>query len=176
MLEIKTKLSTAFHPQTNGQTKQMNQELEQYLQFFINHRQKDWPEWLALAEFVINNKVYSAIKVSLFMVNYGREMRIGADIRKKEKVEKAMEFVERMKKVQEKARAALRKVQEEMKRQADRERKEVEEWKKGDKVMLSMKDLVFKKRLVKKLVDQYVSPYTIEEVVSTNVVKLQLLT
>jgi len=176
MLKIKTKLSTAFHPQTDRQTKQMNQELEQYLQFFIDHRQKDWPEWLALAEFVINNKVYSATKISLFMVNYGRKMRMGADIRKKRKVEKATEFAERMKKVQEKAGTALRKAQEEMKRQADRERKEVEEWKKGDKVMLSMKDLVFKERLVKKLVNQYVGLYIIEEVVSTNAVKLRLLT
>jgi len=44
MLGIKTKLSTAFHPQTDGQTERMNQELEQYLWFFIEHRQKDWPE------------------------------------------------------------------------------------------------------------------------------------
>ncbi len=50
-----------------------------------------------------------------------------------------------MKKMQEEARAALKKVQEDMKRQVDRERKEVEDWKKGDRVMLSMKDLVFKK-------------------------------
>ena len=63
-----------------------------------------------------------------------------------------------------------------MKRQADKGRKESEKWKKGDRVMLSTKDLVFKERLMKKLVDQYVGPYTIEEVVSTNVVKLQLLT
>ena len=49
------------------------------------------------------------------MENYGRELRIGADIRKKGKVEKAMEFAEKMKKVQEKTRVALRKVQEEMK-------------------------------------------------------------
>jgi len=61
-----------------------------------------------------------------------------------------------------------------MKRQADKGRKETEDWKKGDKVMLSTKDLVFKERLVKKLVDCYVGPYAIEEVVSTNVVKLQL--
>ena len=47
----------------------------------------------------------------------------------------------------------MRKVQEVMKKQADRRRKEVEEWKKEDKLILSMKDLVFKKRLVKKLVD-----------------------
>jgi len=44
MLGIRTKLSTAFHPQTDGQTERMNQELEQYLRFFIEHRQKDWPE------------------------------------------------------------------------------------------------------------------------------------
>jgi len=65
----------------------------------------------------------------------------------------AMEFVERMKNVQKEVGVVLRKVQEEMKKQADRGRKEVEEWKKENKVMLSMKDLVFKKRLVKKLVD-----------------------
>jgi len=44
MLGIKTKLSTAFYPQTDGQMERMNQELEQYLRFFIEHRQKDWPE------------------------------------------------------------------------------------------------------------------------------------
>ena len=105
------------------------------------------------AEFAINNKVYSAMKISLFMANYGRELRRRADIRKKEKVEKAMEFEERMKRVQEKAGAILKKVQEDMKRQADRGRKESEEWKKGDRVMLSTKNLVFKERLVRKLVD-----------------------
>ena len=50
------------------------------------------------------------------MANYRREVRMGGDIRKKEKVEKAMEFVERMKRVQEEAGAALKKMQEEMKR------------------------------------------------------------
>jgi len=55
----------------------MNQKLEQYLQFFVDHRQKDWPEWLVLAEFAVNNKVYSITKVSPFMANYGREVRMG---------------------------------------------------------------------------------------------------
>ena len=53
--------------------------------------------------------------VFLFMVNYGRELRIRADIRRKEKVEKTIEFVERMKKVQEEVGAILKKAQEEMK-------------------------------------------------------------
>jgi len=146
--------------------------LEQYLRFFVEHRQKDWLEWLALAEFAVNNKVYTATKVLPFMANYERELRIRGNIRKRGKVEKAMEFVERMKKIYEEAEAALKKAQEDMKRQADRGRKEIEDWKKGDKVLLSTKDLVFKERPARKLVDQYIGPYTIKEVVSTNVVKL----
>ena len=82
---------------------------------------------MASPEFAVNNKVHSTTKVSPFMANYRRELRIGGDIRKKGKVEKAMEFVERLKKVQEEAGAALRKAQEEMKRYADRKRKETEE-------------------------------------------------
>ena len=172
MLGIETRFLTVFHPQTDGQTEQMNQELEQYLRFFVDHMQKDWPEWLVSAEFAVNNRVHTAMKVSLFMANHGRELRMGGNIRKSGKVEKAMEFVERMKKVQKEAGAALKKAQEDMKRQADRERKETKDWKKGDRVLLSNKDLVFKERLVRKLVDQYIGPYTIEEVVSTNTVKL----
>ena len=57
----------------------------------------------------MNNKIHTATKVSLFMVNYRRELRMRGDIRKKGKVESAMEFVERMKKVHEEAGAALKK-------------------------------------------------------------------
>ena len=83
ILGIETKLSTSFHLQTDGQTEQINQELEQYLWFFVDHRQNNWPEWLALVEFVVNNKVYLVAKVSPFMVNYGRELRMETDIRRK---------------------------------------------------------------------------------------------
>ena len=100
---------------------------------------------------------------------------MGGDIRKKGKVESAKEFVEKMKKVQEKVRVALRKTQEEMKKYTDRGRRETEVWKRGDRVLLSTKDLVFKERPSKKLIERYVGPYAIEEVVSLNVVKLQLL-
>ena len=112
--------------------------------------------------------------MSLFIVNYGRELRIGGDIRKRGKVEKATEFVERMKKVHKEAGAALKKAQEDIKKQVDRERKESEDWKKGDKVMLSTKDLVFKEIPARKLIERYVGPYKIEEVVLMNVVKLRL--
>jgi len=77
-----------------------------------------------LAEFAVNNKVHLATKVFLFMADYGRELRMEADIRKKGK---AIEFAERIKNIQEEAGVALKKTQEEIKQQADRERKEGEE-------------------------------------------------
>ena len=129
---------------------------------------------MAAAEFAINNKVYTVTKVSLFMANYRKEMRMGGDIRRKGKVKSVTEFVERMKKVHKEAEVVLRKTQKEMKRYADRGRKETEKWKKGDWVLLSTKDLVFKERPSKKLTERYMGPYAIEEVVSSNAVKLQL--
>ena len=99
MLGIETRLPMVFHPQTNGQTEWMNQELEQYLRFFTEYRQRDWPEWLATTEFAVNNKVHTVIKVLSFMKNYGRELRMGANIRRKGKVEKVTEFAERIKRV-----------------------------------------------------------------------------
>jgi len=68
----------------------------------------------------------------------------------------------------------LKKAQEEMKRYVDKKRKEAEDWRMGDKVMLSTKDLVFKERLVRKLVERYIGPYEIEEVILINVIKLRL--
>jgi len=127
-----------------------------------------------VAEFMVNNKVHMATKVLPFMANYGKELRMGGDIRRKGKVESVMEFMERMKKVYEEVEAALKKTQKEMKRYADKSRKEMEKWEKGDRVLLSTKDLVFKERPARKLTERYIGLYAIEEVVSLNVVKLQL--
>ena len=131
---------------------------------------------MASAEFTVNNKAHTATKMLPFIANYGRELRIGGDIRKKRKVESAMEFAEKMKKVHEEAGVALKRIQEEMKRYADHSRKETENWKKGDRVLLSTKDLVFKERSTRKLTERYIGTYAIEEVVLTNAVKLQLPT
>ena len=100
---------------------------------------------------------------------------MGIDLRRKGKIEKATEFAERIRKVQEEVEVALMKAQKEMKKQVDRGRRKAENWEVGDRVMLSMKDLVFKERLAKKLIERYVGLYEIEEVVSKNVVKLKLL-
>jgi len=83
--------------------------LEQYLRFFIDHRQKNWPEWLASAEFAVNNKVHLATKLSSFMANYGRELRIELDIRKKKKIKKSERVC---KKDEEKARKSRGNIKE----------------------------------------------------------------
>ena len=88
ILEIKTKLFISLHPQTDRQTEQMNQKLEQYLEFFVDYKQKDWPKWLTSAEFSVNNKVYLVTKMSLFMANHSKKLRMEVDIKRKEKQKK----------------------------------------------------------------------------------------
>ena len=70
LLEIQTKLSTTYHPQTDRQIERINQELEQYLRVFIDHRQEQWPDWLGMAEFAYNNKIHMVTKISPFKANY----------------------------------------------------------------------------------------------------------
>ena len=141
LLGIQIKLSTAYHPQTDGQTERINQELEQYLRVFINHRQEQWPDWLGTAEFAYNNKIYTAIKILPFKANYGQDPRMGFEGRRKRKYEAVGKFVQRMKKIQEEAKVVLEKAQEEMKKFVNRRQREEEEYKVGDLVLLSTKDL-----------------------------------
>ena len=114
ILEIKSKISIAFYPQTDGQTKRINQELEQYLRMFIDHRQEQWPDWLGTAEFVYNSKVYSSTKISPFKANYEQDPRMGFKVRKKGKYEGAEKFVMKIKEIQEEAKVALGKAQKEI--------------------------------------------------------------
>jgi len=110
MLGIESKLSTVFHSQTDRQTERVNQELEQYLRMFIDHRQEQWPDWLGTAEFVYNNKTHSSTKVLPFKANYRQDPRIGFEMRRKGKYEGVEKFIMKMKEIQEEAKAALGKV------------------------------------------------------------------
>ena len=134
MLGIKSKLSTAFHPQTDGQTERINQKLEQYLRMFIDHRQEQWPEWLGTAEFIYNNKAHSSTRTLPFKANYGQDPRMGFEERKKGKYAGAEKFVEKIKEIQEEAKAVLRKAQEDMRKYTDRKRSDADEYKVGDLV------------------------------------------
>ena len=72
LLGIKMNPSTAYHPQTDGQTEYINQEVKQYLRLFVNYRQDNWAEWLPLTEFSYNDKIQSSTGYSPFYLNYGQ--------------------------------------------------------------------------------------------------------
>jgi hypothetical protein len=72
-LGIKQKLTTSFHPQTNGQTERLNQVLEQYLRNYINYPQNDWVKWLPAAQTAYNSATTETTGVSPFFANYGFE-------------------------------------------------------------------------------------------------------
>ena len=176
MLGIKSKLSMVFHPQIDGQTERVNQELEQYLRILIDHRQEQWPEWLGTAEFAYNNKVHSSTKTLPFIANYEQDPRMGFEGRKKGKYAGAEKFMEKIREIQEKAKAVLEKAQEDMKKYADRKRAEVEEYKVGDLVMLSTRDLKYQivRRRTEKLTERFVGSYKIKRIILMNVVELEL--
>jgi len=154
----------------------VNQELEQYLRMFIDHRQEQWPEWLGTAEFAYNNKVHSSTQMTSFKANYRQDPRMGFEGRKKGKYEGAKKFIEKIKEIQEEARVALEKAQEEMKKYADRKRGEVNNYKVGDLVMLSTKDLKYQMvgRRTEKLTERFVGPYKVKKIVPSNAVELEL--
>ena len=89
---------------------------------------------------------------------------------------KAEEFAAKMKEIQEEAQAALRKAQEEMKKQADQYRGEVEEYKVGDMVLLSTRDLKWQiiRRRTDKLTERFVEPYRVKGIISSNAIELEL--
>jgi len=143
---------------------------------FIDHRQEQWPDWLGIAEFVYNNKIYSSTKMLPFKANYGQDPRIEFKARKKEKYKGVEKFVTKMKEIQKEAKAVLEKVQEEIKKYTDRKREEVDKYKVGDLVILSTKDLKYNivGRRTEKLTKRFVGLYKVKKIISVNIVELEL--
>jgi len=114
--------------------------------------------------------------MSPFKANYGQDPRMGFEGRKKGKYAGAEKFVEKMKEIQEEAKAALGKAQADMKKYADKKRSDIEGYKVGDLVMLSTKDLKYQMvgRRTEKLMERFVGPYRIKKIVSLNTVELEL--
>jgi len=75
-MSIDHRLSTGFHPQTDGQTECQNQTMEQYLRDFCNYQQDNWVELLPLAEFAYNNSVYGSTRMTPFWALYQRHPKM----------------------------------------------------------------------------------------------------
>ena len=165
--------STAYHPQTDGQTERVNQEIEQYLRIFVNHHQSDWSEWLAMAAFSYNNKVHTSTGYSPFYLNKGFHPNSGTNVPREFKNETVEEFVERMKKLREEAESSLKAAQEMMKRYYDRKRSDSKKYKVGDKVWLEGYH-IHTDRPMKKLDDKRYGPFKILEKIGKSSYKLAL--
>jgi transposase InsO family protein len=173
LLGINTHLSTAYHPQTDGQTERINQEVEQYLRVFCNHRQNDWSEWLTLAEFAYNNRQGASTHETPFFLNYGRHPRMGFEPVKQTNVQGAAEFSNEMKESWKEARSALTMAAEDMARFYNEHRREAPEILEGDRVWLSSKNLRTD-RPSKKLDYKRLGPFKVIKRISSHAYRLEL--
>jgi hypothetical protein len=70
LLNIDGAPSTTYHPQTDGQTEQANQEVEQYLRIYTNYQQDNWSDWLDITEFALNDQIHTGTQQTPFMMMY----------------------------------------------------------------------------------------------------------
>ena len=173
MLDIQGNPSTAYHPQTDGQTERINQEIEQYLRIYVNHAQDDWVEWTALAEFTYNNRQQSSTGYSPFYLYTGHHPNMASNARRETHNESVEQFTERMKKIREDAQSALRNAADIMKRYYDRNQKEPIQYKPGDKVWLEA-DHLTPQRPARKLTERRLGPFVVLSKVGQSVYKLKI--
>ncbi|SJL18318.1 uncharacterized protein ARMOST_21904 [Armillaria ostoyae] len=167
--------STAFHPQTDGQTERVNQEVEKYLRIFINYHQSDWADWLPLAEFAHNNRAHSATGRSPFMILYGRNPHIIPDSSRppNSKVPATSDFSRAMAKIHKETEITLEEAAGQMKAQYDKHKRPAKEYHARDKVWLDATNLHLP-RPKKKLDDKRVGPFLILEKTGASAYKLKL--
>ena len=108
-----------YHPQTDGQTERVNQEVEVYLHAFINHHQDDWEDWLPAVVFLWNSKP-GPMTQTPFEVTKGYQLTMGPEPSRKGKEREAGRFIDEMKGVFMEMEAALKEVVTDMKRFYDR--------------------------------------------------------
>jgi hypothetical protein len=142
LLGIKLATSTAYHPQTDGQTERVNQELEGYLRIFTSRRQDDWDDLLPLGKFSHNNNVHSSTQQTPFMLDTRRHPRMGFEPHRPHfKLESVNEFAEHMAQGLEEAKSAIAKAKDEYAMYYNHRREPAPVFKPGDKVWLDESDI-----------------------------------
>jgi hypothetical protein len=137
LLGIKLAMLTAYHPQTDGQTEHINQVLEGYLHTFTSQQQDDWDGLLPMGEFFYNNSVHSSTQQTPFMVDTGRNPRMGFEPQQPRSTsESANKFVEHIALGIEEAKAALTKAKDEYTMYYNRQREPAPVFAPGDRVWL----------------------------------------
>lgn len=170
---IKRALSTAHHPETDGQTERVNQELEIYLRAYVDFYQDDWMDWLPFAEFAYNNRDHSAIGMSPFFAEYGYNPTFSIDPVNSQSVPKADERLDRIRDTQQELKGLLEMAADRMKRFHDVWVAEAPDYMVGDKVYLERADLR-STRPSAKLDYKRFGPFTIAQKISDTAYRLEL--
>jgi len=170
---IRPRMSTAFHPQTDGQTERLNQTIEAYLRSFISYEQDDWVSLLPMAEFAYNNSTTNATGISPFYANYGFHPTATNPAAVLPLNPASYAYGHWMHAVHGEARKALDKAQERMRRYADPHCKEPPVYQVGDLVMLNGKNIQTL-RPSRKLDHKNHGPFQVEKIVSPLALKLTL--
>jgi len=175
ILGICPRMSTAFHPQTDGQTERLNQTIEAYLRTFVGKEQDDWTQLLPMAEFAYNNSVTTGNGISPFFATYGFHPRtMDPPNEKDEPINPAsMAYAHWMTKVHVEARKGLEAAQERMRRYTDPGRKTPPAYQVGDLVMLSGRNIKTR-RPSKKMDHKNHGPFQVEKIISPLAVRLTL--
>jgi len=162
LLRIELAPSTTYHPQTDGQTECINQELEQFLHLFVNEQQDDWDELLPLGEFSYNNHVHSSTQQTPFMADVGWNPQMGFEPREvRSRLESVNEFRDRMEKGLDEAKAALNKAKDKYAQYYNRHQTLAPELKPGDLVWIEA-DNIATTRPSAKLAHKRLEPWPVE--------------
>jgi hypothetical protein len=173
MMNLKRRLSTAFHPQTDGQTERMNQTLEQYLRMYCNYQQDNWTNLLSLAEFALNNAHQPTINCSPFYANYGFHPTFTINPRSPSmSVPAAKALADNLQSHHSDLIESIKSAQNHQARYYDAKHKRIE-FSVGDKVWLSSLNIQTQ-RPSKKLDWKRLGPFTILERIGTQAYRLQL--
>jgi hypothetical protein len=174
LLGIKAAKTTAYHPQADGQTKRVNQELEQYLWLFnVSERQDDWADLLPMAEFQYNNHIHSSTQQTPFFLDSGQHPRMGFEPQAPFHLESVNEFTDRMKLALEEAKATLNKAKDDMARYYNQRRLLAPVYKLDDLVYLDASDIKTT-RPSRKLSHRRLGPFPVERQVSWHAYRLRL--
>ena len=173
MAKIEVKLSSGYHPETDGQTEIVNRTLEQYLRCFCSFHQDDWAELLPLAEFAYNNSCHSSTKMSPFEANYGFRPRMDIEVPDLSVVPDAEDMAKKLVDVRETLAKNLQRAKDSQKKFADEKREQETRFQVGDLVWLLRKNIKTS-RTCDKLDDRKIGPFPIVKVISRVAFKLKL--
>lgn len=171
-LGTELRFSTAFHPQTDGQSERANRTLEEVLRHFVSPRQDDWDDYLDLAEFAINDSVSPSTGYAPFYLAYGQNVSSPIDLADVI-VPAAQARAQEMTDAIEHAKAKLRESHERQARAANKERQH-HLFQVGDKVKLSTVNLNLPSTMSKKLAARFIGPFSVEKVINPVAYKLKL--